>query len=736
MFRFKKLRRANRKIIKYTFFLAVLVLFNYYSSIFFSDYGSLSNSSILSFFLVNINLIVFTILIFVVFSNLVRHFADRRNNLFGSKIKRRVLVFMTIITVIPIFTMAFFSINIINSTINKWFESRVEESLYGSLTLMSQYRDNLGRDLADRGIELSLTITNNRLTYTYERDALQRVISDLTNTTIVDGIEVLSAFGGVIVESGDSFFSYSDLITNQSLANNIDIYAQSISYGYRVKGDREIFWTIVPVYSQYDDGVLLAKVMLYRIAGTIDAQTLGQIEQSYTNYKDISRFSSTLKVSQILIILALALGLALLFLGAALVFATSLLKPIQELADAAINVAKGNMKVRVAEGGYDEISRLMWSFNYMLDELASKSEALSEQKDALEKMYSQLSNSNLYIEAILDNAHIALTLYDHNLEELQTNRDARILMQEYRGLQGTIHKEVHDLINTTSPQIGTSRQMEWVGSSGKIAILEIKLVKIIALDDDTNSNSGAYRSESVLVIIDDVTDFIQTARMRVWQDMARKITHEIKNPLTPIKLNTERMARKALAQNMDRNDLGEIVLKTSEIIISEVDNMLKMVEEFNIYTSISDFSPEITKLKPLMESTLNLYDNAYPDIKFVVDCTDNLELMADNQLLKRLFINLINNSVHAMGNTPEGKIEMTAMMAENNTVNISVKDNGKGIDGKHLDKIFTPYYSNKPQGTGLGLAIVHKIVEQHRGNISVETQNGQGTEFKITLPIK
>ncbi len=735
MFRVKKLRRANRKIIKYTFFLAVLVLFNYYSSIFFSDYGSLSGSSILSFFLVNINLIVFTILIFVVFSNLVRHFADRRNNLFGSKIKRRVLVFMTIITVVPIFTMAFFSINIINSTINKWFESRVEESLYGSLTLMSQYRDNLGRDLADRGIELSLTITNNRLTYTYERDALQRVVSDLTNTTIVDGIEVLSAFGGVIVESGDSFFSYSDLITNQSLASNIDIYSQSISYGYRVKDDREVFWTIVPVYSQFDDGVILAKVMLYRIAGTIDAQTLGQIEQSYTNYKDISRFSSTLKVSQILIILALALGLALLFLGAALVFANSLLKPIQELAEAAINVAKGNMKVRVAEGGYDEISRLMSSFNYMLDELASKSETLSEQKDALERMYSQLSNSNLYIEAILDNAHIALTLYDHNLEELQTNRDARTLMHEYRGLQSTIFKEVHDLINSTSPRIDTSRQMEWVGSSGKVAILEIKLVKIIASEDDSKSNSGAYRSESVLVIIDDVTDFIQTARMRVWQDMARKITHEIKNPLTPIKLNTERMARKALTQNMDRNELGEIVLKTSEIIISEVDNMLKMVEEFNIYTSISDFSPETIKLKPLMESIKRLYDNAYPDVTFVVDCPPNLEVMADNQLLKRLFINLINNSVHAMESMPEGKIEMIAI-PENSTININVKDNGKGIDSKHLDKIFTPYYSNKPQGTGLGLAIVHKIVEQHRGNISVDTQKGQGTEFKITLPIK
>lgn len=237
------------------------------------------------------------------------------------------------------------------------------------------------------------------------------------------------------------------------------------------------------------------------------------------------------------------------------------------------------------------------------------------------------------------------------------------------------------------------------------------------------------RLENVIVVIDDISDVVYVQRVNIWRDIATRMAHEIKNPLTPIKLNAERIYKKA--KDLEDEKLKSIVLEGMETIITEVSELQKLVAEFNDFARLPALKKEKINICELINSAIGIFKDVHPDVVFAVHCESDLVVNADKNQLKRVFVNLVTNSIHAING--KGLVSITVTEFES-YVEIVVADNGHGIPKDELGKIFLPYFSKKPDGTGLGLAIVKKIIDEHNGKIYANSVEGEWTKIIIELP--
>ena len=236
--------------------------------------------------------------------------------------------------------------------------------------------------------------------------------------------------------------------------------------------------------------------------------------------------------------------------------------------------------------------------------------------------------------------------------------------------------------------------------------------------------------KKVLILLGDVTDIVDAQKVALWKDIATRIAHEVKNPLTPIKLMAERVKRKA--DKMNDISSREVISESMDIIITEADNLKELIEEFNMFARLPKADKHDVNLLSLLKDTVSLYRETYSSIEFVVSCSPEIEILCDRLQLRRVFQNIISNAVYIIGN--EKGIINIEVLEINDKIEIVIKDSGKGIDEKDIPNLFKPYFSKRQGGTGLGLAIVRKIVEEHSGTITAGNNETGGAYFKILLP--
>jgi two-component system nitrogen regulation sensor histidine kinase NtrY len=410
----------------------------------------------------------------------------------------------------------------------------------------------------------------------------------------------------------------------------------------------------------------------------------------------------------------------------ALRIARGITDPIQSLAQATEQVATGNLDVHVDLSQEDEIGLLVNSFNHMVKEL-------KEGKESLQSAYLESDRRRLFTENILGNINSGVIMLDTDGKILMINGAAcsilnieaeAVIYKSYNELMSMIKSE--ELENLVKGIEG--REFRWIDKEIKVVIGNRKAILRVFI----KGLKDPQKYIGLLVVFDDLTDIIKAQKVVAWQEVARRIAHEIKNPLTPIKLSTERMVKKWENREADFNQIFERSTKT---IIKEVEGLKRLVDEFSRFSKMPEIKKIPNHMPTVIDEVVNLY-KGYKEIEINVSLPEESPLVElDEEQFKRVMINIFDNAIHAISN--KGRIDVSLRFElPSNMVSIDIADNGPGIRDEDKERLFLPYFSTKKDGTGLGLAIANRIIAEHRGYIRVSDNEPKGTVFTIEMPIR
>jgi two-component system nitrogen regulation sensor histidine kinase NtrY len=413
--------------------------------------------------------------------------------------------------------------------------------------------------------------------------------------------------------------------------------------------------------------------------------------------------------------------------------ANSMTKPLQELVDATHAVADGNLDVLIETCAEDEIGMLVQSFNRMTADLRAKQQALNVSNIELSRSNQEIERRRQYMEIVLHNVAAGVISIDRegivrtintSAERLLSLTAERVLGRNFREiLQETQLETALDSIRELSKsQHGSISRQISVDVRGTRLTLQMHLTLL----RDSNGNVLG-----IVAVLDDRTQMMRAQRMAAWREVARRIAHEIKNPLTPIQLSAQRLRKRYLSRFSDDETVFD---ECTAMIIKSVDDLKTLVNEFSNFARMPAIQPEPNDLNGLIRETLTLYQEGHPLINFSFSADERLpQLNIDRDQIKRVLINIFENAVAAMHE--QGQVTLaTVYDSELKMAVITCADTGPGIAPEDKPRLFEPYFSTKKSGTGLGLAIVSSIITDHGGFVRIRDNKPHGAVFSIELP--
>lgn len=715
-FRFKKSAPAKesdlniKKLVMYSTVVIVLLLVNFFagSKIVNTSFPWYSNVSI--FLLVNINIILLLVVLILIFRNLGKLFIDRKKNLFGTRLQGKLVIFSAMIAVIPVMVVFIFSSSIINNSIDKWFDAQIEQALKSSIDLMQRYQNRLEKDIVEQSDILSGFISSGEYLFKTKYDKLEEFTANYIDKNRIDGIAVYNN-QNVRISSQEKTFFYFNTFVNNSIIQDI-LEKKSIAR-YEFVGNDQIYWVGHPIYSNKNSNIVIGALFIYKLVPVNEADKVTKILDSYNNYRQTKFFAEPVKNSYKILLVLMTLLVVFAGIWGSLVYAKSITKPIEMLAAASVEVSKGNLNTEVEVQGDDELAFMTRAFNSMVKRLKMHNDELNLKNEKLSEMFMQIARDNQYIDSIFKNVKSAILYYTSRLEPLKMNDYAEVILEH-------AEDDFNDKVLIPASVFVTTDEREYEFQTvmpirGENRTMTVNITKIYDHEGKT---------ENLVIVLDDITDLLNFQRVNIWKEIATRIAHEIKNPLTPIKLTAERVRRKTAGG--DENP--EFIIGSMETIITEVEGLQTLVNEFNMFARLPELKKEVFPLCPFLEEISSFYSTSHPNVRIDINCSD-IDIYGDRPQLKRVFINLVNNSLEAMDNE-EGLITISAV-ENHDKLRIIYEDSGKGIPQEDLNRIFIPYFSKKPDGTGLGLAIVKKIIEVHNGSVSVESEYGKFTRFTM-----
>lgn len=702
----------KRKILQYSLYFIIIIIVNIFigKNIGSTKYSWDSNVSI--FLLVNINIILLLVLLIVIFRNLVKVLSESHSNIFGARLKIKLVTFSVFLAVIPVLVVFFFASTLINDSINKWFNNHVDRALSGSYNLMEDYKDMVRKDVS----EISKFVSNSIIDKSSNRLVLNNTFTNNLNGFIDNNI-----IGGVYIFNDKKENIYNkEYLNNNFLENISNIHIDTVLKNFEEFGDysygsSQLFWSAIPIKNKYMH--VIGAVFTYKIIPEHIIEDINIIYEARKKYRESEFFSYPLKKSYFMLLIMMSLLVIFVGIWGSIYFAKNITKPIEALADASVEISRGNLDIEVKEQGGDEISYLIKTFNRMSKLINAHTKELHLKNQELSEMYNQISRDNMYIDTIFRNVDSALILLNYDMKLVKANEKANSLIVNF-------DKEFDELVKDNIKTFFSSNEMEFVTNidrviNGEQHIYSLSFSKI-TIDEN---------EQQILLVISDVTDAVNAQRISLWKEVATRIAHEVKNPLTPIKLIAERVKKRSF----ELQDISskELIQDSMNTIIAETDNLLELVEEFNLFAKLPKAKKYPINISDLVNSVLSLYSETYSNINFNYYSDEDFIVIADRLQLRRVFQNLISNAIFAMNLS--GDINITTLKNSENNLLIKIEDTGSGIKQEDIPKIFEPYFSNRSGGTGLGLAIVKKIIEEHSGSISVES-SPSGTIFTIILP--
>jgi len=673
-----------------------------------------------------INIIGGALLVALLIGNLARLFRDYRENVPGAKLKARMVGMFVGLAVLPLIVVFYFSTQFINRGIDSWFNVQVEDGLDNALTLSRaalefQKRRNLE---ATQAAARSLATVNDR-----------QLVFELSLLRRESGASEMTLYGEnntVLATSSDSATATLPKPLTEEVVLQIQQARPFVSLESLGEGRVEVRTAIV--FTHRGGGRQRPRVVqaYYPVADRLGAM-VDSVERSYQEYQQLVFFREDLK-DLLTWTLAFVLLLSLLTaIAGAFVLSRRLVAPIQDLVAGTRAVAMGDFDTRLPTPTRDEIGFLISSFNDMTQRLAtarreaSLSQALVEaERTNLEVILARLSTGVLALESDLRirNANQAAgSILGVDLER----RNGEPLVEVAKG-----HALLDQFVDVARVHLdaGETEWREQIVLRGEVG-RRVLTCACTALPGDEDHAAG------YVVVFDDITALLQAQRDAAWGEVARRLAHEIKNPLTPIQLSAERMRRKYL-HSMPEEE-AQILDRATHTIVQQVEAMKEMVNAFSDYARAPDMDMDLFDLDKLVHEVVDLYRAQESEVRIVLTSDPTMPMIeADVGRVRQMLHNLIRNAVEALENTVDGQIDVHVSAAEMDgidIVQIKVEDNGPGFQAGSVSQIFDPYVTTKPKGTGLGLAIVKKLVEEHIGSIRAGNRKAGGAEISIRLPI-
>jgi two-component system nitrogen regulation sensor histidine kinase NtrY len=738
-------RRRSRELFVIIALVVIIVMLTYiesHISIISGDIPIATNILVLG--LINLNIVLLIVLVFLILRNAVKLFFESKRKVMGSRLKTKLVAAIVGLTIIPTFLLFFTVIVLINKSIDAWFDIRIEDALEESLVLAQNYYKDMGDNMQSTSWRIAEQVATLKLLK--DGDALTEFIdakiheSDLSTVEVYDVTGRRVAYGISPKINRNMVPDISEALVAKAFGDGAGSFVETFNVGDVVRGV-----ALVPPHdlSGVDIGGAPPGVVVvsFHISGSIVSK-MKAITTSFESYKQLKILKNPVKATyfSILLIITLMIVFFALWIGQAI--AKAITVPIFELAEGTHAVASGNLDYTIDVESSDEIGLLVKSFNRMTKDLKSGKTRIEEANLELREINSELDGRRRYIEIVLGNIPAGVVAIDRSGRITSINKVAADIfgIPEQRAM-GRNYKEVlkpaerdllRDMIREMSELSAENleKQMK-VELEGRVITV---LVNLTALRDE----SGEYIG--MVAVLDDLTHLLKTQRMSAWKEVARRIAHEIKNPLTPIQLSAERLRKKYLDKLSGKADVFDECTAT---IINQVDELKTLVNEFSSFARMPSANLTVNDLNAIVEEVVAFYKPGHKDIIFDVGLDKNLPpLELDRDQIKRALINLVDNSIAALHAEGKEALELwrvsisTRYDRELKIARLQVSDTGMGIPPEDKGRLFEPYFSTKHTGTGLGLAIVNNIVADHNGYIRVRDNEPRGTRFIIELPVK
>ena len=695
----------------------------------------------------NLLVVLLVIMALLVIRNLIKLYFERKGQVAGARFQTKLVIAFLFMTLAPALLMFAVATELISDTVDNWLNSRIEQTLKESLQVAeSLYSESRERTEAN-AVYLASLVNRRGLIGPRLKRSRNRLLRQKLREYNVDLVQVYDQNFNLVSEA-----TRTDSHATFSLENSPGVKANAALGEIITRVDERpggsMVISIVPI-SEDRDGKMKGVVV---VAKEITRQLINRvfsISRAFDEYKELIGKKEVIKTSYQVTLALVALVVIFSAIWIGFYLAKGITIPLKTLSEATEEVATGNLNVRIdVPTQNDEVGQLVTAFNRMIHDLRTS-------KDQLEKANFDLTGKNIelhhrgqYIEAVLD--HVAggvisidkagqiTTINDSAARMFDVNPQAALGKNYRKVFAPDLSEPVRQMVRETAKGGGAVTEKEFaINMSGQRRTL--KTASSVLFDHE-----GEYMG--AVIVFDDLTDVLTAQRSMALREMARVVAHEIKNPLTPIQLNVQRMRRK---HDQNADDFALIFEDATSTIIQEVDELKLLVEKFSRLAKLSDAQPSDAKLSDVtlldlqpqpsalhdvINEVVKLYRDTRHGVKMVTDLDPSIQQVnIDTEQIKRVIINLVENAMDALNGGGEISIR-THRSNDRKDVIMEVADTGHGLAEAVKEKLFQPYFTTKPDGAGLGLAIVSRIIEDHGGLIKVSDNKPEGSVFTIELP--
>ena len=694
------------------------------------------SGSILVFALININVVLLLLLLFLIVRSLVKLVFERRKNIRGAKLRTKLVLAFVTLSLLPTIILFFVSVQFISSSIEYWFKLQIEQSLKKSLEVGQEYYNQIAVDILSSGNSLSRVITYQGYLLHTQKEELEKFIHEKQKEYRLASLTVFSKKLALKTSSQDhridlsTFKSPGADILREGFEKGTDRqYIQSSPHGDLVVG-------IAPVFSRTESKAVVGLIVLTKFVPGSVVNRLKVISRGLQEYRQFKMLKKPVKASHMITLSIVTLLIIFSSVWFGFYLSREITIPIQELAEGTNRIASGDYDFSIDLEAKDEIGVLVNSFNKMTMDLKTSKDKLQEANRELIKSNIELEQRRLYMEFVLANVAAGVVSAGADGKILTINKSAEgMLGIKAENIIGKNYEEIlsEDYIKIIDGFLEDDglfrkgflkKQISLSVNSKRLTLL----VSLNVLRDDRGNYLG------LVAIFEDLSEIEKAQRMAAWREVARRIAHEVKNPLTPIQLSAQRL-KKRYGERLSGEE-GEVFYECTEMIVKQVEELKRLVDEFSNFARMPTSKPVPSDIREIIKEALSLYKEAHKEIRLVFRDSEIVPVFnLDREQIKRAMINIIDNAIEAI----DGEGEVVVDLNYDNVlqmVRIEVADNGRGISPEHQMRLFEPYFSTKKQGTGLGLAIVSTIITDHNGFIRVQDNKPKGSKFIIELPIK
>ncbi len=676
--------------------------------------------------LVNFNIILFLLLFFLIFRNVVKVFSERPTRLAGGTLKGKLILAFVGFSFVPTALMFLVSVFYINNSFDKWFSDKMAGVLKSSLEVTNAYYLSAKRKNYHFASQVAGEIR------VYPQAKWAKKLSQLRSRYSLDAVEYYpSLFGERIVSvSPDESLPQIPPLSLEMLERGIEDRNEASTIHQFENGN------LVRVIYPLKQGAVGGAIVVSTFIPLSLISKMDDIAEAYEDFRDVNPLEYPIKSIYLIILVLMTLTILLGATWFGFYLARQLSVPLERLGLAAQAIAHHDYSPVDLTSGSKEINRLVQHFNDMALKLSSSESEIREANQNLRQTLARLNEHSRYIEVVLSTVSTGVVSIDPEGHITMVNRHAAKLMDmEATQLVGqhvgqVLMREHYALFENMIRQMRSHRS-ESIQREVRVQIrgrsIPLQLT-LSFLTDDSGKSIG------MVLVFDDLSPILGAQRAAAWTEVARRIAHEIKNPLTPIQLSAERLEKKFGHQIQD-----EAFLECTRRIVDQVESLKNLVNEFNQFARLPKSNPVLGHFNKVVDETLGLFSDSDRKVRvgFAPDASLP-EFVFDPDQIKRLVINLVDNAIAATkaGHTTDAKVDIkTVYDGVLRIVKLEIEDNGPGIPQSLLERIFEPYVTTKEHGTGLGLAIVKRMVEDHQGFIRAFSDGRSYTRFVVELPV-